>query len=205
MPMYKDYTKISKEDLIKYINELKSQLKSEKYGLYWDKNIEREKEVEKCIDNIPVLSRNEKYSFTNYQGENNLLIEGDNFDSLLSLNLIDTPDGLFDLIYIDPPYNTGNKDFVYNDKFVDKEDGYRHSKWLNFMHIRLVQARQLMKSNALIFISIDGREFAQLKLLCDQVFGENMFIGCFNWMKTATAPNLSNFIRNKIESVLHKR
>lgn len=81
-----------------------------------------------------------------------------------------------DVIYIDPPYNTGNKDFTYNDKFVDAEDAYRHSKWLNFMEKRLRLARNLLKDDGVIFISIDDTEQANLKLLCDEIFGENNFV-----------------------------
>ena len=77
-----------------------------------------------------------------------------------------------DVIYIDPPYNTGNKDFKYNDRFVDREDSYRHSKWLSFMHKRLRLAKRLLADTGVIFISIDDNEQAQLKLLCDEVFGE---------------------------------
>ena len=80
------------------------------------------------------------------------------------------------MIYIDPPYNTGNKDFIYNDAYVDKEDSYRHSKWLSFMNKRLQLAKNLLKDDGVIFISIDDNEFAQLKLLCDSIFGENILI-----------------------------
>ncbi len=77
------------------------------------------------------------------------------------------------MIYIDPPYNTGNKDFIYNDNYVDKEDSYRHSKWLSFMNKRLRLAKNLLTEEGSIFISIDDNEQANLKLLCDQIFGEN--------------------------------
>lgn len=80
------------------------------------------------------------------------------------------------MIYIDPPYNTGNKDFVYNDNYVDAEDGYRHSKWLSFMSRRLKIAKRLLSDRGVIFISIDDNEQANLKLLCDEVFGERNFI-----------------------------
>ncbi|MCW1007143.1 DNA methyltransferase, partial [Streptococcus anginosus] len=79
--------------------------------------------------------------------------------------------GKIDVIYIDPPYNTGNNDFIYNDKIVDKNDGYSHSKWLSFMSKRLEIAQNLLSETGVIFISIDDNEQAQLKLLCDEVFG----------------------------------
>ena len=107
----------------------------------------------------------------------NLLIEGDNYHSLAVLNF--THQQAIDLIYIDPPYNTGNKDFIYNDKFIDMDDPYRHSKWLSFMERRLKLARNLLKENGLIFISIGDDEYAQLKLLCDEIFGEKNFRNSF--------------------------
>lgn len=82
-----------------------------------------------------------------------------------------------DVIYIDPPYNTGGKDFVYNDVCIDRTDGYRHSKWLSFMYERLIIAKKLMSDIGLIFISIDDNEVAQLKLLCNEIFGEENFRG----------------------------
>ena len=105
------------------------------------------------------------------------MIEGDNFHSLSVLNY--THIDSVDIIYIDPPYNRGKNDFIYNDKFVNAEDGYRHSKWLNFMQKRLKLARTLLKEDGLIFISIDDYEFAQLKMLCDKIFGEEQV----NWNK----------------------
>jgi adenine-specific DNA-methyltransferase len=81
-----------------------------------------------------------------------------------------THKGKIDLIYIDPPYNTGNKDFIYNDKYVEKEDTWRHSKWLTFMNKRLELAKDLLAEKGVIFISIDDNEQSQLKLLCDSCF-----------------------------------
>ena len=85
----------------------------------------------------------------------------------------------FDLIYIDPPYNTENKDFNYNDSYVDKENSYRHSKWLSFMNKRLCLAKNLLKENGAIFISINEEELAHLKLLCDEIFGESNYLTTF--------------------------
>ena len=119
---------------------------------------------------------------------NHILIEGDNLHALTCLSY--THEGKIDVIYIDPPYNTGNKDFVYNDRFVDTEDAYRHSKWLSFMHKRLRIARRLLSPRGVIFISIDDNEQANLKLLCDEVFGEGNFEGQLI-LKTATDNNPS--------------
>ena len=105
---------------------------------------------------------------------NHILIEGDNLEALTALSY--THEGRIDVIYIDPPYNTGNKDFVYNDSFVDSEDSYRHSKWLSFMNKRLKIAKKLLSDKGVIFISIDDNEQAQLKLLCDEVFGQAAYV-----------------------------
>ncbi len=112
---------------------------------------------------------------------NHTLIEGDNLHALTVLNY--THANKIDVIYIDPPYNTGNKDFKYNDHFVDKEDGYRHSKWLSFMAKRLRLAKNLLSDKGVIFISIDDNEQAQLKLLCDEIFGEDNFLANTIWQK----------------------
>lgn len=113
--------------------------------------------------------------------EYNFLLEGDNLHSLHLLEK--THSGKIDVIYIDPPYNTGNKDFVYNDKIVDKADGYSHSKWLSFMSKRLEIARNLLSDKGVILVSIDENEQSQLKLLMDAIFGENNFVESIVWDK----------------------
>lgn len=164
-----DFYKMTKEELIEYIKNL-NENENGKYGLIWDKEKEPEQIVVDCDKYIPVLSEVKDKNLNN-GGQENILIEGDNFHSLSVLNY--THKESIDVIYIDPPYNTGNKDFMYNDRFVDVEDGYRHSKWLNFMQKRLKLARNLLKDDGIIMISIDDNEFAQLKLLCDSIFGES--------------------------------
>jgi adenine-specific DNA-methyltransferase len=124
---------------------------------------------------------------TEQAAPHHLLIEGDNLPALTALTY--THEGLVDVIYIDPPYNTGNKDFKYNDRFVDKEDPYRHSKWLSFMHKRLLIAKRLLKNTGVIFISIDDNEQANLKLLCDEVFGEQNFVSNVIWQKKYSPQN----------------
>src|SRR5699024_2101563 len=109
---------------------------------------------------------------------NNFLIEGDNLESLTALKNMGKK---VDVIYIDPPYGTG-KSFIYEDRFVDKDDTYRHSKWLSFMEKRLKLAKDLLTEDGVIFISIDDNEQANLKLLCDDIFGEQNFINNFMWM-----------------------
>lgn len=181
---------LSTDELLAYIDKLEKEIKNnKKYGLIWDKEDTPEDIVLKCKNNIPVLNIDDTKTLK-HGIDNNILIEGDNFHALTTLNYI--LQNSIDIIYIDPPYNTGNKDFIYNDKFVDTEDGYKHSKWLNFMSKRLKLARNLMKEKSLIFISIDDREYAQLKLLCDSIFGENNFIANLKWKKKKQPSFLSN-------------
>jgi len=128
-----------------------------------------------------------------------LLIEGDNLHALTALSY--THAGRVDVIYIDPPYNTGNRDFKYNDRFVDREDAYRHSKWLSFMAKRLRLARTLLADTGVIFISIDDNEQAQLKLLCDEVFGEENFVANVIWEKSYAPKSSAKFLSDRHEYV----
>lgn len=171
-----------------------------KYGLIWEDKPEKvEEQLEKELPVLTEVKDRAIYS-EDPNAPNHILIEGDNLHALTSLSY--THEGKIDVIYIDPPYNTGNKDFIYNDSFVDKEDSYRHSKWLSFMNKRLKIAKQLLSDRGVIFISIDDNEQAQLKLLCDDIFGENNFIGSYFWKRTSTPPALSYKIRRKLEFVL---
>lgn len=165
---------LSKEQLLEEIKKLK---KRKKFGLVWENKPENV--VEKCKIDIPVLNEiTEKGIISNSDDAYNFLIEGDNYHSLSVLNY--THQSKIDVIYIDPPYNIGNGDFIYNDNYVDKEDTFRHSKWVSFMNTRLLLAYQLLKEDGVIFISIDDNEVAQLKLLCDQIFKEENFISLLN-------------------------
>ncbi|MBR6252690.1 MAG: site-specific DNA-methyltransferase [Clostridia bacterium] len=170
-----NFSEMSKEELIEYIKSLDEQTNG-KYGLVWDKEKEPEKIVVECDKKIPILKEIKKKAINN-GGQNNILIEGDNFHALSVLNY--THKEAIDVIYIDPPYNTGNQDFMYNDKFVDNEDGYKHSKWLNFMEKRLMLSRGLLKETGIIFISIDDNEAYQLKIMCDKIFGVSNFVANF--------------------------
>lgn len=157
--------------LLQYAAELEKEVRTKKYGLVFEEHKERvDVELE---HNLPVLTENKK-RFIDNGGEVNFLIEGDN---LAALKLLEkTHRGRIDLIYIDPPYNTGNEDFVYNDSYVDATDTFRHSKWLSFMKKRLEIARRLLTDEGSIFISIDDNEYAALKMLCDSIFGESCFV-----------------------------
>ncbi len=164
------------EELIEYIKELKKQTRR-RYGLVWEEKIKPEKVVEECETKLPVVKEVEERALGGAEDEpTNIIIEGDNYHALSVLNY--THAGKIDVIYIDPPYNTGNKDFIYNDCYVDKEDTFRHSKWLSFMDKRLRLAKTLLSENGIILISIDDNEQAELKLLCESLFGAENFIGC---------------------------
>jgi len=171
---------MSEKDLQKEILDLKTELRRLKknyLGLGFEDKLEDV--VTDCKENIPVLKEiKAKRIISDEQNTNNLLIEGDNYHSLSVLNY--THKEKIDLIYIDPPYNTGNHDFIYNDQYVDNEDAYRHSKWLSFMQKRLELAKNLLKPNGVIFISIDENEHARLRVLCDKIFGEDNFLTNLN-------------------------
>ena len=162
--------------LLTYIAEIEKDIKSKKYGLVFEEHRET---IDEVLENsLPVLCENESL-FINNGGQMNFLIEGDN---LASLKLLEkTHKGKIDLIYIDPPYNTGNKDFVYDDAFIDNNDTFRHSKWLSFMGKRLSVAKELLSESGVIFISIDDNEQAQIKLMCDDIFSADNFIADLIW------------------------
>lgn len=167
-----NFDDLSKQELI---DLLKSYHARKKFGLSWESDKTREHFEFDNNKIIPLLIENKESRISSKKGEiPNFLIEGDNFYALNILRY--THKGKIDFIYIDPPYNTGNKDFKYNDVFVDKEDTFRHSKWLSFMNKRLILAKELLSEKGVVFISIGEDEQANLKLLMDSIFGENNFI-----------------------------
>lgn len=169
------------------INQIENELTSKKYGLVWE---EHEEEVDvKMQTHIPVFTEvEEKEIVGDPESERyNFLLEGDNLHSLKLLEK--THKGKVDVIYIDPPYNTGHKDFVYDDAFVDRQDGYAHSKWISFMEKRLRIAHVLLKAAGTIFISIDDNEYANLKLLCDEIFSEENMISDIIWNSRKSVSN----------------
>lgn len=159
-------------NLLSYLSELEKDVNGKKYGLVFE---EHRDEIDEVLEtHTPVLTE-EKGLFINNGGQMNFLIEGDNLASLKLLKK--THKGKIDLIYIDPPYNTGNKDFTYDDVYVDSLDNFKHSKWLSFMRSRISLAKKLLSDTGLVFISIDDNEVAQLKILCDEIFGNSNFRG----------------------------
>lgn len=173
------------------INQIEKELVSKRYGLVWE---EHEEAVDVMMrDNIPVFTEvKEREICMAPGGEYNFLIEGDNLHSLKLLEK--THKGKITVIYIDPPYNTGKKDFVYDDMMVALDDGFRHSKWLSFMNDRLLLAKSLLANNGIIFISIDDNEQATLKLLCDSIFGEENFISMLSVENNPKGRKNSSFV-----------
>ena len=203
---------MNKYELAKKINELegltndeKSELikllrSQKKYGLVWEDKPEDAEQ--RMVNEQPVLVEVPERAILSDDAEapNHILIEGDNLEALTALSY--THAGKIDVIYIDPPYNTGNKDFSYNDTFIDRENGYRHSMWLSFMDKRLEISKNLLSSRGTIFISIDDNELSRLKLLCDEIFGERNFIACPVRRRRKSQANLSKNISTIHEYVL---
>lgn len=189
-----DITAEEKAYLIELVNTKK------KYGLVWE---DKPEDVEEQLRSmLPVFKEVKERAIISEDenAPNHILIEGDNLHALTALTY--THEGKIDVIYIDPPYNTGNKDFIYNDAYVDKEDSYRHSKWLSFMDKRLRLAKKLLSEKGVIFISIDDYEQAQLKLLCDEILGSGNFVGNVVWQRSYSPINLKKTISQNHDFIL---
>ncbi len=169
--MAKDYSQMDKEELLEEIKKLESR---KSYGLVWEDK--PEDVVEQCKTQIPILDEVSKRLIEeDVNKPNNLLIEGDNYHALSVLNY--THRQKIDAIYIDPPYNTGARDWKYNNNYIDSNDAYRHSKWLSFMDKRLRLAKNLLKTTGIIVVTIDDYEIATLTLLMDEIFGQDNHLG----------------------------
>ena len=179
----RNYSDLSRDELVRLL-EARDRRDSTRFGLVWEANeVERDRALNQdfvALDLDPALSAGDA-------PWRNLIIEGDNFDALRYLRM--TFAGRVKCIYIDPPYNTGSRDFVYNDRFVEKEDLWRHSKWVEFMYQRLTLARDLLREDGAIFVSIGDDEIFSLGLLMNQVFGESNFIANVIWQKVFAPKN----------------
>lgn len=175
------YEEYSRDELIRLIRERD---RKPKFGLVWERDeIKHDRSLN---DDFVVLEKDESLSVGKLP-HTNLLIEGDNFDALRYLRM--THAGRVQCIYIDPPYNTGNKDFIYNDRFIDRDDSYRHSMWLEYMYRRLLLAKDLLSNDGVIFVSIDDNEMLHLGMLMDQVFGEVNRVATCIWQKRYSREN----------------
>ena len=170
--MTSKYDRYSKEELVKIIEERD---RKPRLGLVWERDeIDHDRSLNQdfvALDLLPEHSSGDG-------PWHNLLIEGDNFDALRYLRM--THANRVKCIYIDPPYNTGNKDFIYNDRFVDKDDAWKHSKWLEYLYRRLLLARDLLAEDGVLLVSINDENRAKLELLLDQAL-PGMRLGSFVW------------------------
>lgn len=177
--------------------------------------IGKDKVVNHHLD-VPFRTLEKQYTFAPNSGDDdgNMIIHGDNLDALKAL--LPMYEGRVKCIYIDPPYNTGNEKWVYNDNVNDPhikawlgkvvgaegEDLSRHDKWLCMMYPRLKLLQKLMAEDGVIFISIDDAEYANLKLICDEIFGANCFVSNISWQRTYSTRNDSKGIVNEVEHIL---
>jgi adenine-specific DNA-methyltransferase len=209
---------MNKQDLIHKLKKLEGLTADEKaalinlvntkkkYGLVWEDKPEK---VEYQLQQfLPVLKEIKQKAIVNKINEsdgaievpNHILIEGDNLHALTALSF--THKEKVDVIYIDPPYNTGKKDFRYHDAFkdepewIDKEHNFRHSTWLSFIEKRLQIAKKLIKDTGTLYISIDDNEKSQLKLLCDEIFGTENFIACLPRVTKASGKTTNKIALN---------
>src|SRR5574344_751687 len=166
---------VTDEKTLTNLSLIENELTKKKYGLIWEEHQERvDKELETQIPTFEEIK--DKEIISNENDKFNFLLEGDNLHSLYLLEK--THKEKIDAIIIDPPYNTGSNDFMYGDSYMNSDDEFKHSKWLSFMNKRLSIAKKLLKNDGLIFINIDDNELSQLKLLCDDIFGEENFVNC---------------------------
>lgn len=189
------YDNYSKEQLIDKIKLLEKQ----RYGLVWEDK--PEEIANQCERELPVLKEDKtKEIVKDPTKPTNYIFEGDNYHTLYTLNF--THKRKIDTIYIDPPYNTGNKSWRYNNDYIDKEDRFRHSKWLSFMSKRLRLARRLLKETGIIICAIDDYEFASLKLLFDEIYGEQNRLGTLVVVHNPRGRNDDKFFASQHEYVL---
>lgn len=172
-------TNEEKSALLELLNEKKT------YGLVWENH--EEAVEEQLREQLPVFREvpERRLLSDDADAPNHIIIEAENLHALVALTY--THANKIDVMYLDPPYNTGNRDFAYNDSYVDSEDSYRHSKWLSFMEKRLQIAKTLLSDRGVLFISIDDNEQANLKILCDEIFGQNKYVASLIWQKKTGA------------------
>lgn len=189
------YTDFSREQLLKKIK----QLEKKRYGLVWEDKIEEV--AEQCERQLPVLVHQPDRDIAeDPEGPTNFLIEGDNYHALFALNF--THRRKIDVIYIDPPYNTGARDWKYNNDYVDINDRWRHSKWLSMMNKRLLLSRGLLKETGVFVCSIDHYELFGVGMLLDEVFGERNRIGIVAVVHKPEGRNQAKFLGNSHEYMI---
>ena len=194
----KKYENLEKAELLKIIDQLESR---KKYGLVWDEETTKEKLDEKLTKAYPILKEvKTKHIKNSEQDLNHILIEADNAHALTVLNY--THQEKIDVIYIDPPYNTGNKSWKYNNDYVERDDTFKHSKWLTFMSRRLKLAKPLLTDRGVIVVAIDDYEIHTLRLLMDEIFGENNRLGTITVVHNPRGRNDDKFFATSHEYLL---
>lgn len=214
LPKFQENTQniwnFQKNDVPLRVNKQNSQKISHMPTLTW---IGKEKVVNHHLD-VPFRVLDRQYTFGDTPDSGNKIIHGDNLEALKAL--LPEYEGKIKCIYIDPPYNTGNEKWVYNDNVNDPhirkwlgqvvgsemDDLTRHDKWLCMMYPRLVLLQKLLKDDGAIFISIDDNEIANLRILCDEIFGKANFVDIFSWKKTETPANLSYKTKKALEYII---
>ena len=193
---------INDEKILTNLSMIENELTKKKYGLIWEEHEERvDKELETQIPTFEEIK--DKEIVSNPDEKFNFLLEGDNLHSLYLLEK--THKEKIDIIYIDPPYNTGNNDFTYGDETLSKEDEYKHSKWLSFMERRLKIAKELLSEKGILAISIDDHEQSQLKMLCDDIFDELNFISCIPRRTKSSGKTTNNISLNHDYLLLYEK
>ena len=188
------YDHLTKEELILLLEKRQAE---RKLGLVWERN---EIEHDRALAEGFVAMELDAGLSVGQPPYHNLMIEGDNFDALRYLQL--AYQGKVKCIYIDPPYNTGNKDFIYNDRFLSSDDAYRHSKWLEYLYRRLLLARDLLAEDGVLLVSINDENRSKLELLLEQVFF-GLRRGSFVWRTRQGSNNEQDcFLSNDHEHVL---
>ncbi|PIO03749.1 hypothetical protein COT57_00365, partial [Candidatus Micrarchaeota archaeon CG09_land_8_20_14_0_10_55_25] len=191
-----NYTEWTKEDLI---DEIKKHQKRKKYGLVWEDKPEQV--ALSCNEKLPILAEdNAKEIVADKEKPTHILIEGDNYHALSVLNY--THKGKIDVVYIDPPYNTGNKSWKYNNDYVEKDDLWRHSKWISFMYKRLILTKKLLSEKGFLICAIDANELFSIGLLLDEIFGEDNRVGLVTVIHNPKGRNLSKFFSENSEFML---
>ncbi len=178
-----NYESLDKEVLIEILRRRDAQAS---YGLHWEN---KEIEPEQALNRDFVGFELDEAQSVGKAPWSNLVIEGDNFDALR--HLATTHPGAFQLVYCDVPYNTGSKDFVYNDRYFDSSNRYRHSTWLEFIYQRMMLVKPLLAEDGVVVVSIDDNELFNLGLLMNQVFGERSFVANCIWQKRYSRENRS--------------
>lgn len=193
----------TQQELLARIKELESELartkKQKRYGLVWENK--KEDVVERCKNELPVLIADETRSVSeDPNGQTHILIEWDNYHALSVLAY--THSEKVDVIYIDPPYNTGARDWKYNNDYVDSEDQFRHSKWIAMMSKRLEIAKKLLTNTWFVVLAIDHYEIFSLWLLCDEIFWEDNKIWVVAVVHKPEWRNQAKFFGNSHEYML---